>query len=1318
MHKMHTLLWGFVLIALSRAIPESLIYPPDGTPLEVGDDVSINVELKNPIIFYGTKYDTIFINTNGLLSFGNEFPTFFNIEFPLDYPIVAPFYSNVDTTKSGNISYYETTDRHLLDRAKSTVRDAFTNSNFIPISIFVVTWNKVGYYKAGNDYLNTFQVAIYIGNTDCFVEFLYPENGIQWIQGTGDESGLPDARSQVGFISADRRFYLLPGSGNDRVRFLEKRSNMKLPGQWLFQVGNLGIDENVVQPNIHITSNQQPQTCANATTQCNIQAKCTDYTAGFCCSCKNNFYGNGLNCIKKDVPLRVNGKVKATLNGLSIETLDLQSYVVMSDGRSYTAMSKIPEPIGPNIQSLQILGSTIGWLFARPVGNSLNGFQLTGGIFNHTAVITFPNTNDSVTIRQKYLGLDVFDQLKLETIITGDIPQIPNVNIDINEYQEEYTYTSPGVVQSSANHAFVYSFNKQVIEEPYHIVQTITFDYCKHEELPLSTVWKLKVGKNFISYESREQIVRYGMSNKITPFEEYDPCLEGHYQCGPNSACVVDGDSFNCLCTPGYQQILENELEVCVDVNECNLGIHDCDYNSKCINEVGSYRCECNPGFVANGKICENAKSCNNVQCNTNAECVQRGTIAVCTCSQGYTGNGQICTAIKSQSCHIMHNCSPYAYCQIDEEVQTYKCYCLPAYDGDGYTCVPSKVNKEIERCIMGVCTCPPGMRKEPNTKYCIEIQYTTPAYEENTEINASEEDELEQTTLYDSCNILNNCHSNAQCIYVENMYKCVCNTGYEGNGIDCSETYQCSQESCDEHATCTYNEDYGKSMCVCNEGFSGNGYSCYIETADACTSDYDCLENEMCRYINESAVMACICRDGLERDSQQHCVAIKGTCGGGTCVENAECIYDEEIDTYYCNCKKDFVGSGITECRPRPVGCNVDNNCGLHATCSYNSYNGSYECVCSEGFHGDGFICYAENNCHIDPSICHPNAVCVTNANRKYICECNSGFLGNGTICHAAPKHEGNFLLVNQGIATLKVPYERSRYAEGKPIQLKYFQLAVGLDVDCFAGRVYWSDINFKAIRSSSYTGSNKIDFITKDIGSPEGLAIDWISRNIYWTDSTKDIIGVANLDSKLRKTLFNTGLVNPRGIVVHPQRGKIFWSDWDRNKPKIEWANADGSGREIFLQGSHLVHLPNSLTIDYYTEQLCYADAGIKKIMCVDIDTKEPREMAINCTYPFGISATESNIYWSDWISKKIEGLDKYTLKRIDPPLEVPLGGTGNKLYGLVSVPDSCPELSNVCMHKDQCPENFICLPDGKGSRSCVCGNKIDSFEKNCLE
>jgi nidogen (entactin) len=56
----------------------------------------------------------------------------------------------------------------------------------------------------------------------------------------------------------------------------------------------------------------------------------------------------------------------------------LQAYVITADGKSYTAVSGIPKSIGHELQLAEPLGSVIAWLFARPITEAKNGYQLTG----------------------------------------------------------------------------------------------------------------------------------------------------------------------------------------------------------------------------------------------------------------------------------------------------------------------------------------------------------------------------------------------------------------------------------------------------------------------------------------------------------------------------------------------------------------------------------------------------------------------------------------------------------------------------------------------------------------------------------------------------------------------------------------------------------------------------------------------------------------------------------------------------------------------------------------------------------------------------
>nr|XP_022918931.1 nidogen-2-like [Onthophagus taurus] len=1262
-------------------LDKSLLYRyEDGKELPKGDDVSEEVPLIQPITFYGTKYRTIFVNNNGLLSFQHDIRTFYNYEFPLAYPLLAPLYSNVDTKAAGRVIYLETDDFESIDRATSDIRDSFLDADmFDPTSIFIVTWEDVGYHVNGTDKTNTFQVALISDNDDTYVEFLYPENGIQWLQGTGDGSGLPDARAQAGIIAPDGRYYLLPGSGSERIRNLERLSNRGLPGQWMFKIGEVDQTKDIEVPDLYDEVDVAPKRCAESSSLCHSQGKCVDYDDGFCCECKSQYYGNGKHCVKRDADFRVTGKVNGEINGEVFENLDLQCYVVMRDARIYTAVSKVPKEIGYSSQTLQILGSTMGWVFAKPVKTALNGFQLTGGIFNHTAEIHYPLTNNTLIINQKYLGLDVFDRLRLEVDIKGVIPILPQANATITKYTEEYTLTNPGVIQSTSTRILKYNNSRNyLVEVPFQIKQHFLFNYCKYNNTPPGTTWKLRVGNNFIGYEGKEQIIRYGLSNKIGPFEDVDPCEEGRQHCTPNSSCVVDDDTYRCICNPGYHEVYKDGGFLCSDINECQIGSHDCDFNANCINELGGFRCECKPGYEGDGRFCDNAISCTTVTCSENAECIQ-STVATCQCMAGFTGDGQSCVPITSQSCYYINNCSPYGYCGIDEESGKYSCACIHGYIGDGYNCTENHNNlTEIPQ---------------------LQVEITT------QEITTKRSDEF-------TCKYLHNCDHNAECIhtpYLQSTYSCVCKPGYKGDGYRCEEVEEScmTDDICDMHAACTEDYDTGKAICVCNPGYQGNGFTC--EPAAKCSSDDDCPINEICAYSLDFNGYECICKDGLVRDTQNICVQLEGNCDGATCHESADCLFDDVLETHYCSCKSEYMGDGIAECKLRPVGCNINNNCGINAKCELNSTSQLYECQCLEGYFGNGFVCYQEKNCNNEPSMCDPYARCVTDASRKFVCECNPGFIGNGTFCKAIPKHDGNFVLLNQGMATLKIPFNYDGRSFIKPVQVRPMQVAVGLDVDCMEGRIYWGDISGKAIRSSNYLGNDKKVFLDTDIRAPEGISIDWVSRNIYWTDANKRTIEVANIDTRLRRVLFKTDLSNPRGIAVHPQRGKLFWSDWKRSKPKIEWSNTDGTGREVFVNETVVV-TPNSLVIDFDREHVCYADAGTNSIECIHIDTRFRQTIASNCTKPFGVAVSSDKIYWSDWISRKINVVNKDTLTRLKP-ISVPLGSPKDKIYEVVAVPDQCPTQYNVCQYKNQCPTGHICLPDGKGSRRCLCGISINS-------
>ena len=71
-------------------------------------------------------------------------------------------------------------------------------------------------------------------------------------------------------------------------------------------------------------------------------------------------------------------------------------------------------------------------------------------------------------------------------------------------------------------------------------------------------------------------------------------------------------------------------------------------------------------------------------------------------------------------------------------------------------------------------------------------------------------------------------CSTNGKCTNTIGSFSCSCNSGYEGNGVNCEDVDECSRntDNCaDDTATCT--NTIGSYTCACDSGYSGDGVSC-----------------------------------------------------------------------------------------------------------------------------------------------------------------------------------------------------------------------------------------------------------------------------------------------------------------------------------------------------------------------------------------------------------------------------------------------------------------------------------------------------------
>jgi len=147
--------------------------------------------------------------------------------------------------------------------------------------------------------MNTYQVVLASDGQESYALFLYPERAINWIKGDGKTQGLPDAQAQSGFMSGDGRLYILPGSGSEHLRNLDRTSNTnpREPGVWLFRVGRTGSTGNVVPALEQSPTTPEQETCSYSENPCPPTSVCTDYNPGFCCACQPGTIGNGRSCL-------------------------------------------------------------------------------------------------------------------------------------------------------------------------------------------------------------------------------------------------------------------------------------------------------------------------------------------------------------------------------------------------------------------------------------------------------------------------------------------------------------------------------------------------------------------------------------------------------------------------------------------------------------------------------------------------------------------------------------------------------------------------------------------------------------------------------------------------------------------------------------------------------------------------------------------------------------------------------------------------------------------------------------------------------------
>ncbi|XDV42940.1 hypothetical protein PO909_011511 [Leuciscus waleckii] len=404
---------------------------------------------------------------------------------------------------------------------------------------------------------------------------------------------------------------------------------------------------------IHYSTDNK-ETCDRFQQQCSQNAHCTDYSTGFCCHCNSGFYGNGRHCLPNGAPHRVNGKVRGTVlvggTAVQLDSIDLHAYIVVGDGRAYTAISEVPEPVGWALMPVAPIGGLFGWLFALELPNSLNGFSITGAEFTRRADVTFYPGNQRLSIVQTATGLDTQNYLSVDTHLQGSVPFIPpGATVQMEPFKDTYQYYPSLITSSSVREFTVVSAENGAETFTFQVKQNITYRDCSHGHRSGLETQELRMERIFVMYVKEERILRYAITNKIGPLgagepepENVNPCYSGNHDCDTTAQCMPgEGQLFSCQCATGYSGDGRN----CYDVDECAEGLSSCGAHSHCVNLPGSHRCQCESGFQFgyDGRTCQDVDECRDQPCHAQALCSNGPGSFQCQCQPGYHGDGFQC---------------------------------------------------------------------------------------------------------------------------------------------------------------------------------------------------------------------------------------------------------------------------------------------------------------------------------------------------------------------------------------------------------------------------------------------------------------------------------------------------------------------------------------------------------------------------------------------------------------------------------------------------------------------------------------------------
>ncbi|XP_005988472.1 signal peptide, CUB and EGF-like domain-containing protein 3 [Latimeria chalumnae] len=227
-------------------------------------------------------------------------------------------------------------------------------------------------------------------------------------------------------------------------------------------------------------------------------------------------------------------------------------------------------------------------------------------------------------------------------------------------------------------------------------------------------------------------------------------------------------------------------------------------------------------------------------------------------------------------------------------------------------------------------------------------------------------------------------CHIDALCQNTHLSYKCICRSGYTGDGKHCADIDECENEY---NGGCVHEciNIPGNYRCTCYDGFklAHDGHNC-LDVDECAEGNGGC--QQIC--VNMMGSYECRCREGFFLSDNQH-TCIQRPEEGMKCMDkNNGCAHicrETQKGGIACECRPGFeLTKNQRDCK---LTCNYGNG-GCQHTCDDTEQGPKCGCHMKFALHSDGKTCIescAVNNGGCD-STCHDAATGVR-------CSCPVGF-------------------------------------------------------------------------------------------------------------------------------------------------------------------------------------------------------------------------------------------------------------------------------------------------------------------------------------